>query len=183
MSPYCTPHTLPMAVLEDIVLNDLRAVIKSIDNLKELVQSQTFNQDNVRKVTETELGKLKTELERIKKLKQSIYEDYKEGLISKEEFLSYRDEYLKKETLYLKQLETLEERNQERNSEDVFDTPWLKRLLEMRDIERLDREIVVEMISEIKVYENRRLEITYNFSDELKYLILYAQVTPGSWRY
>ena len=55
-------------------------------------------------------------------------------------------------------------------TEDVFETPWLKRLLELKDIESLDRDIVVEMISEIRVYENRKIKITYNFGNELEHL-------------
>ncbi len=70
-------------------------------NLKELVQSQSFTSSKVKKITDTELGKIKAELERVKKLKKSIYEDYKDGLISKEEFLSYREDYLKKEEALL----------------------------------------------------------------------------------
>lgn len=167
---YCTPHTLPMAVLEDIVLNDLKAIVHNVDDLKELVQSQSFTASKVKKITDTELSKVKTELERVKKLKKSIYEDYRDELISKEEFLSYREDYLKKEELYSKQIEALEEKKQDNVTEDVFETPWLKRLLELKDIEALDRDIVVEMISEIKVYENRKIKITYNFGNELEHL-------------
>ena len=167
---YCTPHTLPMAVLEDIVLNDLKAIVHNVDDLKELVQSQSFTASKVKKITDTELSKVKTELERVKKLKKSIYEDYRDELISKEEFLSYREDYLKKEELYSKQIEALEEKKKDNVTEDVFETPWLKRLLELKDIEALDRDIVVEMISEIEVYENRKIKITYNFGNELEHL-------------
>ena len=167
---YCTPHTLPMAVLEDIVLGDLKAIVDSVDNLKELVQSQSFTASKVKRIADTELSKIKAELERVKRLKKSIYEDYREELISKEEFLSYREVYLKKEELYSKQIEALEEKKKDNVTEDVFETPWLKRLLELKDIETLDRDIVVEMISEIKVYENRKIKITYNFGNELEHL-------------
>ena len=167
---YCTPHTLPMAVLEDIVLGDLKAIVDSVDNLKELVQSQSFTASKVKRIADTELSKIKAELERVKRLKKSIYEDYREELISKEEFLSYREDYLKKEELYSKQIEALEEKKKDNVTEDVFETPWLKRLLELKDIEALDRDIVVEMISEIKVYENRKIKITYNFGNELEHL-------------
>ena len=34
-------------------------------------------------------------------------------------------------------------------TEDVFETPWLRRLLELKDIEELDRDIIVEMIDQI----------------------------------
>lgn len=167
---YCTPHTLPMAVLEDIVLGDLKAIVDSVDNLKELVQSQSFTASKVKRIADTELSKIKAELERVKRLKKSIYEDYREELISKEEFLSYREDYLKKEELYSKQIKALEEKKKDNVTEDVFETPWLKRLLELKDIETLDRDIVVEMISEIKVYENRKIKITYNFGNELEHL-------------
>lgn len=167
---YCTPHTLPMAVLEDIVLGDLKAIVDSVDNLKELVQSQSFTASKVKRIADTELSKIKAELERVKRLKKSIYEDYREELISKEEFLSYREDYLKKEELYSKQIEALEEKKNDNVTEDVFETPWLKRLLELKDIEALDRDIVVEMISEIRVYENRKIKITYNFGNELEHL-------------
>lgn len=123
----------------------------------------------MKKITNTELSKGKAELERVKKLRKSIYEDYKDGLISKDEFLSYREDYLKKEELYAKQMETLEQKK-ENVTADVLETPWLKRLLELKDMEAMDREIVVEMISEIKVYENRKIKITYNFGNELEHL-------------
>ena len=85
-----------MAVLEDIVLGDLKAIVDSVDNLKELVQSQSFTASKVKRIADTELSKIKAELERVKRLKKSIYEDYREELISKEEFLSYREELSKK---------------------------------------------------------------------------------------
>ena len=34
----------------------------------------------------------------------------------------------------------------------------------------LDRDIIVEMIHEIKIYEDHKIVITYNFSDELENL-------------
>lgn len=167
---YCTPHTLPFQVLNDIVLGDLKKIIRNVENLQELVKSQSFTATKIRKSTDIELTKLKAELERVKKLKKSIYEDYKDELISKEEFLSYREDYQQKETLYSKQIETLEEKKKESVTEDVFETPWLRRLLELKDIEELDRDIIVEMIDQITVYENRKLKISYNFGNELEHL-------------
>lgn len=167
---YCTPHTLPMAVLEQIVLEDLKTLVQNVGDLRELVSAQHLSASKIKRVADTEISKIRSELERVKRLKQSVYEDYKEELITKEEFLSYREDYQKKEELYSKQIEALEEKKSDSITDDVFDTPWLKRLLELKDIEKLDREIVVEMISEIKVYENRKIKITYNFSNELEHL-------------
>ena len=153
-----------------LYIRDLKQIIRNVENLQELVKSQSFTATKIRKSTDIELTKLKAELERVKKLKKSIYEDYKDELISKEEFLSYREDYQQKEMLYSKQIETLEEKKKESVTEDVFETPWLRRLLELKDIEELDRDIIVEMIDQITVYENRKLKISYNFGNELEHL-------------
>ncbi len=163
---YCTPHTLPLHVLEEIVLNDLRAIICNAGDLQGLVESPSFSGPKTGEIAEKELVRVKAEIERMQKLKKSVYEDYKEGMISKEEFFAYREDYLTKEDFYKKQAETLEEKMKERAAEDVLQTPWLKRLLEMKDIEKLDREVIIEMVDQIVVYENHRIKISYNFGNE-----------------
>ncbi len=167
---YCTPHRIPLKVLEAIVLDDLKKIIGSVDDLKSLIQSQDLSTRKSKQIANTEINKIQLELERIKKLKKSIYEDYKEELISKEEFISYREDYSKKETLFLKQLEVLEKMKNEDDAEDVFESPWIKRLLDLKDIKSLDRDIVVEMIHHISVYEDKKIKISYNFSNELEHL-------------
>ena len=132
----------------------MRLIINNVNDLQRLVEEQHFSYPK-EKIAEKELVRVKAELERVLKLKKSVYEDYKEGMISKEEFFAYREDYLKKEELYKKQTETLEEKMKESVAKDIFQTPWLKRLLEMRDIEKLDRDMIVEMVDQIVVYENQ----------------------------
>lgn len=167
---YCTPHRIPLKVLEDIVLGDLKKIVGSVDDLKALVQSQDINVDKSKQLASREIGKIQLDMERIKTLKKSVYEDYKEGLISKEEFISYREDYSKKEELFLKQLEVLEKQKDDGITSNVFETPWIKRLLELKEIESLDRDIIIEMIDQITIYENKKIKISYNFSNELEHL-------------
>lgn len=167
---YCTPHALPFQMLYDIVLEDLKQIILNVNNLQELVKKQSFTASKIKTSTYTELTTLKTELARVHKLKKSVYEDYKDELLSKEEFLSYRENYQQKEMLYLKQIETLEAKQKKNGTENAFETPWLKKLLDLKDIEELDRDIIVEMIDQITVYENHKIKISYNFRNEPKYI-------------
>ncbi len=168
---YCTPHRLPFHVLEKIILNDLRAIIKNVNDLQRLVEDQHFPYPK-EKIAGKELVRVKAELERVRKLKKTVYEDYKEGLISREEYVAYREDYLKKEELYKKQTETLEQKLKESVAEDIFQTPWMKRLLEMKDIEKLDRVEIVEMVDQIVVYENCKIKIRYNFGNELENFLM-----------
>jgi len=162
---YCTPHTISYKVLEGIVLDDLRTIIRSIDNLKDMIVFPKA-ENTARKVSENERAGIRLELDRVRKLKKAVYEDYRGQLLSREEFLSYRKDYLAKEDILSKTLQSMDEQDESRKPGNVFEMPWVRRLLEMKEVEKLDRDIVVEMLHEIRVYENRKIEIVYKFSDE-----------------
>ncbi|GFI62495.1 hypothetical protein IMSAG049_01679 [Clostridiales bacterium] len=166
---YCTPHHIKHSVIEKIILEDLKIIIQSIDNMREIIEQNQDTAFSVKLANENDEKRLRAELERLKKLKKTVYEDYISELITKDEFVAYRQDYLRKEELLEKQLESINKR-QDKAKPNIFHMPWIKRLLELRDIERLDRNIVVEMIQEIKVYEDHKIKITYNFSNELEML-------------
>ena len=170
---YCTSHIIPFEVLYDIVMRDLKEIICGIENLQEIVKHQLFKFSKGKCTTVEKTMKIKMELEKVRKMKKTIYEDYKEKLISKEEFISYRDEYRKKENLYTNQMQVFDERQKKDTMpEKIMENSWLKRLTEQKDIQMLDREIVVEMIDHITVYENYKIKISYNFGDEMRHLLL-----------
>lgn len=162
---YCTPHALSQAVLEKMILEDLKIMLHSVTDLGDLVKEQEKYVITGEKGSDEEKACLNRELEKVRRLGKSIYEDYREGLISREEFTLYRQDYRKKEMLFIKQLAALEKR-QEKICTDILELPWIKHLLEYGTVDNLDRDIVVEMIHEIQVYEDHRIKITYNFSDE-----------------
>lgn len=169
-SQFCTPHCVAYSVLENLILNDLKVILQNIDNLMELVRNQKVDASGVAQQREKERKRLESELQRISRLKREIYEDYKEGLVSKEEYITYRKDYIQKEERFKKQLSEFLKEQKNENDTDIFKKPWVKRLLELKDIEPLDRDIIVEMVSEIKVYEGYKIVVTYNFSDEMDYL-------------
>ena len=162
----CTPHTLPMEVLEEIVLSDINSVIQELSDMKSLAESHDFGLNEMKTNNKKEEEKITEEMKKIRRLKKDLYEDYKSLLITKEEFLSYREDYMKKEELYEKQLSVLKKGDDINGINDIFDLPSVKNLLEMKGIDRLDRGIIAEVIDEIIVYGDRRLKIRYRFSED-----------------
>lgn len=172
---YCTPHMISHEILENILLDDLREILCSVENLKELADKEKWKQieagqGNDGKNGETvctdynEKVKVLSELDRIRKLKKNVYEDYRENLISKNEFTAYRQDYIKKEELLEKQLTCLEEKDKNEKDGNAYEIPWIRHLLNTGEIECLDRDIVTIMLHEIKVYEDGKIKITYNFA-------------------
>lgn len=162
---YCSPHRISMEALEQIVLEDLNAVIRSVGDIKALALSGQAKMKQRNTVSEGK--RIRAELERTMRLKKALYQDFREELLTKEEFLSYCEDCREKEALLRKKAGFLEE---EETTQEKTITPWVQRFLELGFVERLDREIVVEMVSRILIHEDHRIQIIYNFSDEEKNL-------------
>lgn len=169
---YCTPHPLPSNILEKIILDDLNILIENTDSLQDIVKNCKNTKVPALWETDRERTRLNAELDKVRKLKKAIYEDYREELITKEEFITYKRGYLQKEELIRKQLESIGTNQYTQTAADFCQNPWIQHLLEQKGIHKLNRDIVAEMIKEIKVFENHRIKITYRFSGEQNYLFL-----------
>ena len=64
---YCTPHALPMRVLEKIVLDDLNILLQEVSDLQKLVADQSIENLSTMKIWDAEEFRLQTELEKILK--------------------------------------------------------------------------------------------------------------------
>ena len=147
-SKLCTRHTVSEELLEKLILQKLNEEIAKLDE-SDFVQSKQKKQ----KVNDVSI--YKTKLERLYKLKKESYEDYKSGLLTKEEYLSYREDYNKEELLINGQMEAIlsatdvaKERNQ-----------WIENLKKYRKLEYLDRTILACILDSITVYETEEEKV------------------------
>ena len=159
----CTKHYLPQKDIEAILLSDLNRIIAQVDDLKRLAtESRPASDPRTRR--EDEEKRLTAALERIRRLKQSAYEDYRDKLLSRDEFLRYREDYDRQEETLSAQLE--QTRNAGKNGQTA--NPWIEKLLKLGYLTELDRATLAQTVKEIRVFEDKRIEIDYLFSDELR---------------
>lgn len=164
---FCTPQSISHNLLEKIVLEDLNKQICKIENMKEIVDSVKLA-DHSREKLQKNIERLKSKLEKTTNGKRRLYQDLKDELISKEEYLIYRQDYIEKEEETIKQLNLLEEKkNNESPLKSAFQHPWIQKLIENKKITNLDRSIIIETINKITLFKNERIEITYTYIDEL----------------
>ena len=111
------------------------------------------------------------EVEKCKRLKTSLYEDMKDGILTKEEYLELHEAYLKKAKEgeeIIRQIERdialiLEEKDDKHL--------WMNYFTEYKDIKELTRDVVVKLICEVRVSENKEVEIVFDFDDCYKQLL------------
>lgn len=163
----CTPHKINYKELEVILIEDIKTIIESIGDLRILVDAQKKLTPNSSDLIKVEREQIVSELSKTLKLKKEIYEDYKENLLTKEEYLSYRNDYQKKEVMLKQKEKDLATKQEDSMKQDIFESPWIKKIISLKVIEELDRDILADMVSSIYVFEENRVKIVYNFSNEL----------------
>lgn len=111
---YCTPHRIGRRQLEGLLIGELARVVKQEredGRLEELFKrSKSGARAEKKKGEEKSAGERaakekgaeeraagERELLRLRRLRQGIYEDYRDGLLSREEFLEYKKDYERRE--------------------------------------------------------------------------------------
>ncbi|RDU22296.1 resolvase [Anaerosacchariphilus polymeriproducens] len=162
----CTPHRISHDLLEQILLEDFNKMISSFTNLQQIADKIQNQVSEKIYGSEAEKRKIDLELSKVKKLKKEVYEDYKEELLTKEEYLSYRKDYEEKEEHLVKKKEYLAGKAEKTKNKNI-NSPWVNELIRNNKITELDRELIIDMIDKIFVYEGNRIKIIYNFSLEI----------------
>ncbi len=165
----CSSHYISQNHLSQIILSDLKSLLDNIKNIEKLIEDQK----NVRSAQiysqsrpdpAAGAASIISEISKKQNRKLQAYADYQDGLLKKEDYLLFCDNCnkdillleQKKEALAMPELQVPE--NQE--------LPWINRLQQSGRIDRLDQEILYEMIDKITVYQDKTLVIRYRFNEE-----------------
>lgn len=172
----CTRHTIKENLIYEIVLNDIRKNAKLALATEEIIAALSEEKENKIKKQRisSEIDSLKRESKKIYHLKKSIYEDWKSDILSKEDYLAYKEDYEKQQLLIEERLRHC--KKIQAKNEDLLgnDNQWLVNFKRYADVEELDRDIIVDLIECIYVYEKdkeRFIEIKYKYQDEFKALL------------
>jgi site-specific DNA recombinase len=163
----CSSHRVNHKDLEKIILEDLNLIISSVQDMKNMVDKQSEEQLIDKMSIQRAIADYDAKIAKLESNKKASYSDYREEIITKSEYIEYKNECDNKISLIIQKKENL----QENIHEDRICTPWIEKLLATKEIKELDKEIIDEMIDKIYVYEDKTIKIVYNFSDELELLL------------
>jgi len=173
----CSTHEISEKKLEDTVLKLLQdhiSMILELDSCMKAIREAPVQQVNIYKMQDR-LQAIETELDRYKRLKILAYEDYKEGVLTKDDYIDIRRQYDKRisdsqiaqEQVY-KELSMYMDNN-------TAQQLWIREFLEHKNITSLNRSIVVECIEKISVYEDKRIEVTFSHMQDYNMLLQQVQ--------
>lgn len=178
----CTKHTIKHNRLEAAVLYAVQQQVylavdytKTIERINRapLVKSQSKKLADAIEQKERELSK-------IARYKQAIYQDWKDGEISHSDYRHMKEDYEEQAEALNEVIEKL--RAEQAELENGIDTenPFLKAFRQYGNIEKLTRDVLIELVDHIKVYEGGNISIVFKFADELRRIQEFIEVNNPS---
>ena len=174
----CTMHSIKHERLEAAVLFAVQHQVHLAVSYSEIVtqinsapikKSQSYRLDDLIAAKERELTK-------ITRYKQSLYQDWKDGEITQQEYRDMKADYERQTSDISAVLTRLNAERAELANGVDNEHPALVAFMKYQNIEALNREILVELVDYIKVYENGNISVKFKFADELHKIAEYIEI-------
>ncbi len=120
-------------------------------NSAPIKKSQSFRLDDLITAKERELAK-------ITRYKQSLYQDWKDGEITQQDYRNMKADYERQTAALSDVLERLKTERAELANGVDNEHPALVAFMKYQNIKTLNREILIELVDHIKVYENGNIK-------------------------
>ncbi len=163
----CSWHRIREKDLLDAVLHSVNLHIRDVlDTEKALrdIDSVPTVQFLVQK-RERHIEKKEAELQKAEKLKAGIYEDLKDGLLDKPEYLKLKREFDKRIEDAEDSIRAIKKEIADLQDNHTEYYAWMEYFKEFGELEELSRWAAAITINRILVFEDNRIKIIFNFED------------------
>ena len=173
----CTKHTIKVENLKKAVLKAINFHIDLLIDTEELVKqiNESTYQNTKNENIENMIIVKKNEVSKISNYKRTLYEDWKNEDITREEYLEYKQKYENDIEKLNQNIERLENERQKYESQSISSNKWTEKFKKKKGISELSRDIVMELIDCIYVKENGNVKIKFKFEDEFKRCLEYIE--------
>ena len=173
----CSKHSIRQDKLEEAVLAALQVQIALVDELSEEIErinnAPVINRENKRLTLA--LKQAEKQLKQYHDASDSLYLDWKSGDITKEEYRRLKGKIAEQTAQLEQNISYLKEEMQVMADGIDTDDPYLTAFLKHKNIQTLNRGIVVELVNMVWVHENGEITVDFNFADEYQRILDYIE--------
>lgn len=174
----CTKHTIKHNHLEQAVLYAIKQQVYIAVSLSEMVSR--INTAPLQKSQSIRLNELiaskEKELSKISHYKQSIYQDWKDGEITHKDYRQMKEDYERQIEAISEVIGNLQEEKAELENRVDVENPFLVAFRKYENINKLTRDILIELVDTIRVYENGNISVRFKFANEYRRVAEYIEV-------
>lgn len=172
----CSSHGINAENLEKSVLLLLNKQIESVADMEHILgqMEEMQRQSGELAKKNRQIVKKKEEIQKYCGLRLDLYEDYKDGLITKEEYRELKETYGERIRTAEQGLEKLEEGIELLAAGLSHTCGWINEFKRFGYLESLSREVIVSLIDRIYIHEKKkgerypRIEVRFKYAEEFE---------------
>ena len=148
--------------------------VASLDALLSSISQERINRELVQEYT-AQIKANERQRAQIEGFKTKLYENLVSGILTKEEYLSYKRKYNADIELLQKAIDEWEERLTDVLENRSERNRWINHFMQFSTMEEIDRRAVMQLIRSIRVIGKDELHIEFNYQDEYKKAVALAE--------
>ena len=174
----CTRTSIRVDRIEDAVLTLLQTTIATCVEYEKLLEQ--INHSSHRKTESENLQRLlrqqQAEREMCTRAMADLYPDWKSGILTQQEYMTIKANLNEKLERLEATIQNLENTAQQYATGVGCENAFLANFRKFGTITELTRPILLELVKEIRVYDENRIEVELNFRDEYAQLMEYLEM-------
>ena len=164
----CFPHNIKEEVLYEAVFAFVKSqldILLEMERALKAIENLAWEKREIEKL-KRKIATQNEAIQKVKRLKASLYEDLREEIITEDEYHTFMKEYDEKIATIQETIMSLES-DLNSVSEGLTDKQgWLSQFTKYKGIESLNRTIVVNLIDSIYVGANNEIEVIMRHKDQ-----------------
>ena len=178
----CTKHSIKHNRLEAAVLYAIQQQVYlavHYANTLEYISTVPLQKSQSIRI-EALIDAKEKERSKIMRYKQSIYQDWKDGEITHSDYRHMSEDYERQIAALGEVLKNLHAEREELQNGITAESPCLVVFKKFENIDKLTREVLVELVDHIKVHENGNISVKFKVADQLRRVMEYIEINTQS---
>lgn len=166
----CAAHYFRQSEFEQHVMEAIQyqiSYVLDIEKSLEYIRSMPHQQRNAVKLN-AQIADREREIKSCENYKRSLYEDYKSGVITKSDYIAFNKDYSEKIETLKQAVMKLRQETELLFADKSPCHSWIEHFRQYGNVDVLSRELAVNLIGRIDVYEHRRISIHFRYQDRLE---------------
>lgn len=172
-SHICSKHSIREESLDSAVLVTIQRQIEvalDMDRALSQIEELTWEKSELRKI-DANIEVQNQLIQKNNELRLGIYEDLQSGILSRDEFMTLKEEFsarIAAAKLVIEQLNSSKSEIQHGLSKQQS---WLSQFREYENVTAITRPLIVSLVERINLYENSEIEVIFRQRDQFTHIM------------
>lgn len=163
----CSSRAVDETELHNYIFQACKKQLELLTDMKGLIDDMLKTAKNSPYINslKEEIRILEDRQQKLRRKRNDLYADYKDGLLTEKEYIFTRDKYMTDSEKLSIQLQAANAKLQENSQMPVVTTKWINDFIRFKDTKKLTKEMCSVMVKKVVLNENS-VSIHFTFTDE-----------------